>query len=474
MKKILTEKERDKIARIMRSRILNVLPAASYQMDKFLQLVDIVISDQTPSACVETGPQPRLHLNEGFISKYCQRDEHLLMLVLHELYHIILGHTRLFPRLTEAHNIAFDAIINALLCYQFPEPQYLEFFQNINNAKHFPSRLLRPPQGWPRNSKPPPRNSTQEEKTVMDLLYGKNPNTATYHEIFELLHQTLKSEDYSGFVLLGDHSGEGKSGEKDRNALNDDLFKEILRRAVEEWPDEAKSFRGRGPGEQFSNFLMPKPKSPRAKFLEALKRLLQKAGILHPTYGTAYAWKKMPTIQEYFTVIPNWRDRQIHSKEILLGQTPVLYKTEIPTIRPRWSPQNVAHVYLDVSGSMEDALPWLVGAINPLQRKGLCRIYAFSTIVDEIKPGRFLTGQVKNTYGTDINCVYEHLIKFSKQKTPQRVVVLTDGYTGIPKANLLKEWNDRKVELYVGLVGNQTSSFLQPYAKMMERMPNLN
>ena len=37
------------------------------------------------------------------------RDEHLFLLVMHELHHVLLGHTRLFPRASRAHNIAFDA-----------------------------------------------------------------------------------------------------------------------------------------------------------------------------------------------------------------------------------------------------------------------------------------------------------------------------------------------------------------------------
>ena len=45
----------------------------------------------------------------SFIDKYCKTDEHLFMLVMHELYHKILGHTTLFGKTTIIENIVFDA-----------------------------------------------------------------------------------------------------------------------------------------------------------------------------------------------------------------------------------------------------------------------------------------------------------------------------------------------------------------------------
>ena len=108
------------------------------------------------------------------------------MLVLHELYHIILGHTRLFPRVTQLHNIAFDAIINSMLCHQFKDPVYLEFFQKINSWKRFPARLLRPPEGWPEKAESLPKGASEEEALILNRLYGKKTETVTYHEVLEL------------------------------------------------------------------------------------------------------------------------------------------------------------------------------------------------------------------------------------------------------------------------------------------------
>ena len=158
--------ERQKTSQALRQRILNTLPAASYQMEQFLSLTDVTLSNDTQSAAIECGPQPTLLLNEAFIAKYCRRDEHLLMLVLHELYHVIFGHSSLFPRLTQAHNIVFDAVINALLCQQFRDQVYIEFFQKINSTARFPGRLPRPPKGWPQGL-----NSLKELRPVSDISW---------------------------------------------------------------------------------------------------------------------------------------------------------------------------------------------------------------------------------------------------------------------------------------------------------------
>jgi len=95
-------------------------------------------------------------------------------------------------------------------------------------------------------------------------------------------------------------------------------------------------------------------------------------------------------------------------------------------------------------------------------------------VVDEVKRGALTSGGIKNTFGTDINCVYKHLADFPKNRTPSRVVILTDGFTGYPSPDLRQEWEDRKVDLYVGLVGECSEQWLKPLAKRLERLPKLH
>ena len=97
------------------------------------------------TAAVECRLQPRLLINPDFVDAWAATPEKLLMLVMHELHHVLLGHTRLFPRLTRVDNLVFDAIINALLCRMFPAPEHTVFFTDFYDENHFPDCLLRPP-----------------------------------------------------------------------------------------------------------------------------------------------------------------------------------------------------------------------------------------------------------------------------------------------------------------------------------------
>ena len=77
----------------LRQRILGSFPAGRYALEGLFRLVDMVLDDEVETAAVECVAAPRLLLSPAFLEERCRTDEHLLMLVLHELHHVILGHT---------------------------------------------------------------------------------------------------------------------------------------------------------------------------------------------------------------------------------------------------------------------------------------------------------------------------------------------------------------------------------------------
>ena len=105
-------------------RILNAFPSGSYSLSAFLRLLDIVETDAVPTAAVECRIQPKLLINPAFVAKHANTPEKLLMLVMHELHHVLLGHTTLFPRMTPVQNFVFDAVINGVVCRMFPRADY--------------------------------------------------------------------------------------------------------------------------------------------------------------------------------------------------------------------------------------------------------------------------------------------------------------------------------------------------------------
>jgi hypothetical protein len=133
----------------------------------------------------------------------------------------------------------------------------------------------------------------------------------------------------------------------------------------------------------------------------------------------------------------------------------------------------VAHVYLDVSGSMHAALPTLAAALAPPRRAGAIRLFVFSTVVDEARPGDLARQGFANTFGTDIGCVLAHLAGLPPRRRPRRVVLLTDGCVGRPDAALIARL---RVDIFVGhysKYGAASGNDLKHVARHVETLPSL-
>ena len=165
---------------------------------------------------------------KAFLDEYCRDDGDLFLLILHELYHVILGHTRLFPRVTPIDNIVFDAVINSMLCRTVGRTVGTRLFTRINGYDSLPERLLRPPPGWPDEFEGALTALPPEEQRIIGLLYGADESSKiTYHDIYELLCKELSGRDVPNAFLLGSHGTEQNE---------DGLLKEAVRRIVEGWP----------------------------------------------------------------------------------------------------------------------------------------------------------------------------------------------------------------------------------------------
>jgi predicted metal-dependent peptidase len=133
----------------------------------------------------------------------------------------------------------------------------------------------------------------------------------------------------------------------------------------------------------------------------------------------------------------------------------------------------MAHVYLDVSGSMVAALPTLAAALQEPHRTGTIRLFVFSTVIDEAQPGDLAKQRFANTGGTDIRCVLDHLDTFSTQHRPRRVVLITDGAVGTVETTELQRL---RVSLFVGhypVYGEQPAHQLAQVARHVEVLPTL-
>jgi hypothetical protein len=453
-------------------RLLNCIQAATFEMETLCRLAGIKATRDIPTAAVECTFRPRLLINPDFVVKYCERDEHLFLLVMHELWHVLLAHTQLYPRATLPHNIAFDAIINAGLARQFHRPEYRGFFDVLNRGDQFPGCLLRPPEGWPYNPQYPDLDDPPGLHEILKRLYPPLPfgrwSPPLYEDILNILRKWINEKIARGEVvatpvLLGDHSDESSDG----RALSDDLMGDVLRRVVEKWPPAPFAMNGRGGGAGMTDWVsgVGNPaEEARRNFANILQR------VLTPRYGSNQTRGRTPIPGVTgMGVMPNPRDRLHPARERLNIQGLLWYQPG--TIRARvQAPKARANIYLDVSGSMNHLLPHLLGMLAPYVRRGDAVVFQFSTQVEQVTFEQLKNGKIRTTQGTDIACVMKHLLDAAP--VVRRALILTDGYTGVPHPEAVRQMREKKIAIHVVLPsGNTNKTDLQGIAKSMSILP---
>jgi len=457
------------------ARLIACLPAATFEMETLCRLAGIKATREIPSAAVECTFRPRLLLNPDFVNKYCERDEHLFLLVMHELWHIILAHTRLYPRATLAHNIAFDAIINAGLARQFVAPEYRGFFEAINKSDEFPGCLLRPPEGWPASPQYiDPKDAPSGTRQMIERLYPPNNRSRwsapLYEELLNLLREWIKEKIAKGEMivepmLIGDH----ESPDNDRRALEDPFIRDVLRRVTQNWPPPPFATGKRGNGGELNdlqNSLGDTSEEARRAFARVLQRCLgarqgrQKRRSRTPIPGISG-----------MNVMPNARDRMASARQVLgvqgvLWNQPGMVKARVPETPSR------AYVYLDVSGSMNQLLPHLLGLLLPYVTHGQAVTFQFSTRVEPLPLNQLRNGHLRTTQGTDINCVLIHALAANPQL--KKVLILTDGYTGSPRPDLVRQIQASGLKIHAVLPGESAyTQELQRIARSITILPNM-
>jgi Putative metallopeptidase domain len=424
-------------------RIANCLPAASFELEVFCELVGIEASREIPSAAVTTGINPRMLVNPDFVEKYCSRDEHLFLLVMHELWHILLAHTRLYPRATQIDNIAFDAVINAGLALQFPEAEYRGFFEAINSPDDFPNLLLRPPAGWPDEPRFP-EGLPDPVRQILERLYYPSKDDGKYAEpLYEEIRELLRrfnEETDKPVVLIGSH---GHDDSQDQELMKNVLVREVVEKIVSAWPAPPIPRQGRSAGgsqESWSSLIGTSSQAAKQVFSGSLKRCFRKS-----REGKLQTKKQETILVGGSGVLPNPSDR-LRAARLQLGLSGLLYQQSTP-VKARELQQLLSHVYFDVSGSMSAMLPHLIGLVLPYLARREAKVFQFSTIVEPLPLEDVRQGKLTTTLGTDINCVLEHLFNHHVQ----RAMILTDGYTGRARDDHAQQLKTRKVQLHVVL-----------------------
>jgi hypothetical protein len=408
--------------RTLAERVLDCFPSGTYALHALLQLLEISESRTVETAAVECRIQPRLLVNPDFVATWAETPEKLLMLIMHELHHVLLGHTRLFRCVTKVDNLVFDAVINALLCRMFSDKVHTSFFTDFYDQRQFPACLLRPPLGWSPSSYPAPPSALRGRKMkalaeVHRALYSEKG--ATYHDIFEALVSYLTEGMISGVVLLGDH-GDGGSQFGGLDARSPLLFG-VVRQIVERWPQPPDPIRGRSLAEILKREQITVSRKPSNAGI--LRELLQRvADAKQAGRGAPHAGNEAMTIS---TPLPTFDRRSVVLGA--LGVPSLLHAAQLHHRRRTYGEK--VHVYLDVSGSIGDFKPVLYKALLHCRDFVYPRVHLFSTKVADITACQMRSGTCLSTGGTEIGCVAEHM----RDHRIRRAVLVTDGYVGHPE-----------------------------------------
>lgn len=431
--------------------ILSVAGMHGRALQALLTVSRVAWSDEITTACIECVERPRLLLNPAFVARWCGTPERLSMLVLHELTHITLGHTRLFPRSTALHNIAFDAIINRTVLSMLQAAgalvhRHAEFLTDFYSAYASPVFLLRPPPGWPSD---PDWTASQCLPTALRrihrLLYEATDGeathlTLTYSEIIEAL-RTTADLNADGVELLGAHG----TTESEREAMlgtRDADASEALASVLE-------PLRGLLPGDGQVIATERVRDTARTPALErALRKLLQRAVRADGRGARRFRWDSREV-----SVVHRMHDRRaacrVAAATALGAPEPMLFTGHIAVRKAQ--PAGVV-IYVDVSGSMRELLPHLRRALRSLRDEVKPVLRWFSTTVVEAQPGDLEAGRVITTGGTSIACVIRHIVATVPRGTP--VVVLTDGYIETIPARVSNPLRERGTRMHLGVIGH--------------------
>jgi hypothetical protein len=426
------------------ARVLDAFPTGRYGLLALLRILDIEPSEKVETAAIECVAVPRMLINPAFVEAVANTPEKLMMLVMHELHHVLLGHTRLFPRATPAQNLVFDAVINAMLCRMFPESGYTALFTEFYSDERFPECLLRPPERWvPDQTTPtPPGLENKRFKSLQPVYRALYSETgADYYELFQNLCSVLPEAQVMP-RLLGRHDGELEKLDES-GALFD-----AVRAIVETWPQPPNPIAGRSWSELLgSERVQLHGYSPDAAVLTKLLRRVARTGPV-----------RRRGAGESEAVAPSFKPDRRSIVLGALGCPSLLHRTSVSSSRVR-SRSELVHVYVDVSGSVWQWRSALFDAVVACRSLVFPEIHEFSTEVVDVPLTRFRDGECQTTNGTDIHCVAAHM----RKHRIRRAVVLTDGAVG-------KATGDDASTLRACVLGVALTRFghirrdLQPYA----------
>ncbi len=386
-------------------------------------------TENCPTASIDA--QGVMRYNPSFVEQYVTSPADLFCLVTHELMHPMFGH--FVYQNGHLENIGADMVINATISLLFARHSgsgalFRRFYKPIGLEG-----LLRPESDMHQS-----RYSRLYHDFYENHCIGQKLSTG---EVIQALKVLTPMVEVSTIILLGNHdAGSCKPGAEHSGNIFDS---EALARIAENLRRVAQRPSGHpaGYGEALFDFFLDVLKSHMGLKRALLDRFTTRQKVdrfrrmvTHPRIGVS----PIP-------IRPSKRDFVL----LAAGVPPFHYHNV--AYRQAAQERGLA-VYLDVSGSVNQHLPEIIGLLRSLKAE-LMSIFLFSNKVVEVPFRTLLAGQVQTTYGTDFDCIAEHVLanRFDK------AVILTDGYASMTEENQ-EQLKARTFRALTVLFGGRTDS----------------
>ena len=353
-----------------------------------------------PSASITR--EGTLSYNPEFVKEYVQSKEDLFSLVFHEILHPLFCH--FIYGMGKLENIAADAVINAVISL---------IYENESDKGNLFRRVYSP-EGLAGILRAGSNLQDSPYEGIYDALYSERGGPGmTTGELIQTLKILSSKENLKAIVLLGSHDKE-KAGRMPK-----DILEKIALEIKKHLP---KNDHYPGYGENLLEM-----------FLEIVRVNLSFKEVLLQRFFTKRkidrfkeTFETRRRITSPFPVYPSKRDLTL----LASGIYPGYFHNQIG--KQNFKEKGLA-VYLDVSGSVTDYLPQIIGILKGFEKR-LESIFLFSNKVAEISFSLLLKGKIETTYGTDFDCVASSIC----ERNFDKAVVITDGY-----ASLAKEWKEK-------------------------------
>lgn len=385
-----------------------------------LRILKVEFTEDIATLAVTCETQPRLLVNLSFLIANAHTETQVKAVIIHEFLHVLLRHTEGRQPLTPARHLAFDAVINAIIHRQYGET-YSSMMSSYYGESSGLQKLLRPMnqdelEWFNQNNTIAPTwarawNALYAGRLIADDIENLAETLADYvltgHSGKKVGPFTLEKGSLDISDLLGNHADLGQEAEGELAKALDSALKQMNGHGIWRSPHD------RGIGGPLADTLFAADKAPMRR----------------------WETKTLTVIKKYITPDRHSRARR---EELWTYRIPILSPADRRAfLRAQWSPflpessweghrlkqSGTAQVYLDVSGSMNQAMPLIIGLLNRLGRHIRRPFWAFS---NEVAPAVIEKGNLKTstTGGTSMACVLEHVAK----TRPDAAIIITDGY----------------------------------------------